>query len=358
MLADLILLSLSGPSVVYSSPADGFDTFRIPSLFMTQKGTLLAACEGRASQSDQANNSIVLKISTDKGAAWSKMQVLARPNGGSFNNPCIVQAKSGRLIMHYQEYQSGAHEFQAQPGYEGKNAVLGWQMVSTDEGRTWSKPEQISRQIKFDFANTIASGPGIGIRLEKGRKKGRLLMPYNHRVGKGWTVYCAYSDDEGRTWKRGTPLDAPAGVNPNEVQVVELAEGGILLNARNQASGALRCVALSHDAGETFSRADLDNRLIDPICQASILRLSWPSKSRPGIIAFTNPNDPKKRQNGTVRFSFDEGRTWPASQVIEANSFQYSCLAATGPTEAAVLYESVIDNKYQILLKKFGWQTN
>ena len=131
-------------------------------------------------------------------------------------------------------------------------------------------------------------------------------------------------------------------MNANEVQVVELASGDVLLNARNQAKRKERVLAMSTDGGATFSPAAFDSRLIDPVCQGSIIRLGN------GYLAFSNPVHATKRENGVVRFSWDEGRTWPISSSIELGSFQYSSLATLPDNRVGVLYETVVNGNYQI----------
>lgn len=346
---------LTSATVVFSSPSDGFHTFRIPSLYKSRKGPLLAFCEGRQSQSDAAQNQIVLKRSFDDGKTWRPLQVIAKM-GGSLNNPCVVETTSGKLILHFQYYPAGTHEYDAVAGYYGAKVVQAYQMESQDAGATWGKLKALTKEIKNSEAATLASGPGIGIQLQRGRQKGRLLMPYNQRIDKRWSVYMAISDDQGKTWKRGRLVDQPDDVNGNEVQVVELAEGAVLLNARNQASGGQRCVAISHDGGNTFSRIALDSRLVDPVCHGSIVRLSWPDPNGPGVLAFSNPMDDKSRRNGHIQLSFDEGRTWPQRFLIDPASFQYSCLCSLSEKMAGILYERVTQDQYEIVFRTLNWK--
>lgn len=348
-------------ATVFASGEDGFNTYRIPALIRTAKGSLVAFAEARASQADAANNAIVTKISVDGGVTWGRMEVCQSPNvltpqpplhgmergslGGSFNNPCVVETRGGRLVVHFQHYPKDTHEFDVAAGLEGPKVVRGFQTESRDGGLTWSAPKDVTKEIKPPEAVTIASGPGVGIRLERGRWKNRLVMPYNYRVGNRWWVYCAYSDDDGRHWKRGLRVDQPEEMNANEVQVVELASGDVLLNARNQAKRKERCVALSHDGGATFSPAGFDSRLVDPVCQGSLIRLG------DGVLAFSNPAHASKRENGTVRFSWDEGRTWPSSVFVEPGSFQYSSMVALPANRVGMLYETVVGGQYHIRFK-------
>ncbi|MEZ5162962.1 MAG: sialidase family protein [Fimbriimonadaceae bacterium] len=123
MLVSALAIFLSSPTTVFQSGEGGFHTYRIPSLYHTTKGTTLAFVEGRASQADAANNSLVLRTSTDEGKTWGAQSVIAKPEGGSFNNPCIVETSKGELILHYQHYPAGTHEFDVPPGWTGERAV-------------------------------------------------------------------------------------------------------------------------------------------------------------------------------------------------------------------------------------------
>ena len=339
------MLGLVAAVTVFASGENGFNTYRIPALVRTTNGSLLAFAEARASQADAANNAIVTKISEDGGTTWGKMSLCQSPTqgfGGSFNNPCVVENRRQTLVLHFQHYPKDTHEYDVEAGFNGPKVVRGFQTESRDGGRSWSTPKDVTPEIKPPEAVTIASGPGVGIRLARGKHKNRLVMPYNYRVGKRWWVYCAFSDDDGRHWKRGARVEQPEEMNANEVQVVELTSGDILLNARNQAKRKERCISLSHDGGATFSPAAFDSRLIDPVCQGSISRLDN------GVLAFSNSAHQSKRENGTARFSWDEGRTWPSSSLVEPGSFQYSCMAELPKQEIGVLYETVVNGSYQI----------
>ena len=56
---------------------EGYHTYRIPSLLVTKKGTLLAFCEGRKnSASDTGDIDILSRRSTDGGKTWSAMKLV------------------------------------------------------------------------------------------------------------------------------------------------------------------------------------------------------------------------------------------------------------------------------------------
>ena len=79
---------------VYVSGTEGYASFRIPSLIVTQNKTVLAFAEGRVKPSDHAENDIVLKRSIDGGRTWSKLQVVAEDGANSLNNPQAVVVRS------------------------------------------------------------------------------------------------------------------------------------------------------------------------------------------------------------------------------------------------------------------------
>ena len=317
-------LNLSHPSV------------RIPSLLRTQSGTLLAVAEGRDKPTDQAGNDLVISVSKDEGATWTKPRIAYEQGDDSCNNPCLVQeTKSGRIFLFYQTFPAGGKEFGGLPvGPADPKGNRSCFMTSDDDGATWSKPTDVSAALKPDEAITTASGPGIGIQLKAGPKAGRLVIPFNSQdAKKNFYNWVATSDDAGATWKRGEKVPQTETIQLNEVQVAESAGGGLYLNSRSWRKGAsLRKVSWSNDAGETWSQATEDANLPDPICQGSLLRLD------DRTIAFLNAAGPK-RANGTLRLTHDDGRTWASSRLTFPGPFAYSSMALLKDGRIGVLYE-------------------
>ena len=134
----------------------------------------------------------------------------------------------------------------------------------------------------------------------------------------------------------------------NESQVVELADGagGLLLNMRNTAKAARRAQSLSHDGGQTWTAPEYPPELVEPRCQASILRYNWPNAKEPGRIIFSNPSSPRRRDL-TVRLSRDDGKTWPVSRTLHEGPAAYSCLALLPDKTIGCLYECGHTNAYE-----------
>ena len=327
---------------VFINGQDGYPAFRIPALITTQRGTLLAFAEGRASLRDHAENDIVLKRSTDGGQTWGPLQIVHEDGANSLGNPTVVILReTGRALLMYQRYAQGFDEHKAEPGLDGPRICRTFTQYSDDDGATWSNPVEVTAQVKRPAEVTsTATGPGIGIQLARGNHAGRILMPFNQGPYGRWKVYAAYSDDGGQSWRYGeTAPEGPAGY-ANEVQFVELNDGSILLNARNQGGGLkLRKIAISRDGGQTWSTTRQDPALIEPVCQASILRHPGGTDPAQDVFLFTNPASQTARTNGTVRLSRDQGQTWPASRILYPGGFAYSCLATLPNGDVACLFE-------------------
>jgi sialidase-1 len=330
-------------SDVFVSGTEGYHTFRIPALVVSPKGTLLAFCEGRKTgRGDHGDIDLVLKRSTDGGQSWQEMQIVYEEGGEekiTIGNPCpVVDADTGTIWL---------------PFTRDNDDVL--VTSSDDDGVTWSKPRVITSSVKGDDWDWYATGPGNGIQLTRGEHKGRLVIPCDHRVkGKGdWNQagrsHVIYSDDHGRTWQLGGVTDWAM----NECAAVELSDGRLMLNMRSYRGKKRRGVATSDDGGQSWSEVTDDATLIEPVCQASLIRYSWPDdRIKKSLLLFSNPASESGRVKLTVRLSEDEGATWPVSRLLYERSSAYSSLAVLADGQIGVLYER--DDYGRISLARFG----
>jgi sialidase-1 len=62
------------------------------------------------------------------------------------------------------------------------------------------------------------------------------------------------------------------------------------------------------------------------------------------MLVFSNPASRTARQSMTLRASFDDGATWPASVVLHAGPSSYSDLAVLPGGEVACLYETGLNS--------------
>lgn len=321
---------------VFANGREGYPVYRIPSVVTGHEGTVLAIAEGRSGRHDVGANDLVLKRSADKGQTWSKLQVIQDDGKNSLNGPCAVLTDTGRVLLIYHHYTAGTHERNAQPGHAGNRAVRNFITYSDDDGRSWSSPRDITRQTKKPTGWTsILTGPGVAIQLRREPYAGRIVVPCAHGpVGK-YRSYVCFSDDNGDSWQLGGEVP-DAG---NECQVVELADGRLMLNMRSYRGKGCRALSFSDDGGTTWSPAVDASELIEPVCQGCTLRYSDPLDGQPSRILFSNPASKTKRICGTIRLSRNDGRTWPVSKVLYHGGFGYSCLTVLGDGRIGCLYE-------------------
>jgi sialidase-1 len=336
---------------IFEAGKDGYNTYRIPSLIVTAKGTVLAFCEGRRkSSSDTGDIDIVLRRSFDNGATWQPMQIVADDSSNTLGNPCpVVDRATGTIWLPLTRNLGSDTEDRIRAGTSKESRTV-WMSKSTDDGATWSKPEEITKTTKRPDWTWYATGPGVGVQL----RSGRLLIPCDNNVAgsKMRQSHVIYSDNHGATWKLG----GVATPNVNECQVVERSDGSLLLNMRCYEGKNRRAITASTDGGLTWSQPTLDPTLIEPVCQASLLRYveqggSLSGANRPqrdgrqvdnlsykSRLLFSNPAA-AKRENMTVRLSYDEGKTWPTSKTLHAGPSAYSCLTVLSDMTIGCLYE-------------------
>ncbi len=334
-------------TAVFRAGEGGYHTYRIPSLLVAPGGTLLAFAEGRkAGAGDAGDIDLVLRRSTDGGLTWSPARVVWDDGPNTCGNPCPVVDDAGTIHLLMTRNLGSDREPDIIAG-RSQDTRRVFVAESRDDGLTWSRPREITADVKRPEWTWYATGPGAGIRLARGAHAGRLVIPCDHVEAGRLHSHAIYSDDRGRTWRLGgsAPED---GVN--ECEVVELSDGRLLLNMRNHDRARPgRRTAISGDGGLTWAEPRLAAELVEPVCQASLRRLSWPEGDRPGVILFSNPAS-TRRERLTVRASFDDGRTWPASRLLDPRPSAYSCLAALPDGAAGLLYEAGDKRAYETIL--------
>ena len=323
------------PTPLFVAGQDGYHTYRIPALLSTPKGTLLAFCEGRKTRRDDDGDiDLLVKRSSDGGKTWSQQMIVHEEGGDAeitISNPSpVVDEDTGTIWL---------------PFCRNNKEVL--ITKSSDEGLTWSEPVNISKQVTRPEWTWVATGPGVSIQLQQGPHKGRLVVPCDHGVMVGeqriMHSHMFYSDDHGETWQLGAALPE----HTDECQVVELADGELLLNMRSYWGRVAkvadrdgkRAVARSSDGGATWGDLGFDETLIEPVCQASFIRYTFAERDGKNRLLFSNPASKTDRVKMTVRLSYDEGKTWPVSKLLHAGPSAYSSLAVLPDLGIACLYE-------------------
>jgi len=324
---------------IFVSGQGGYHTYRIPSLIVSKKGVLLAFCEGRKkTRSDTGDIDLLLRRSADGGKTWSPTQVVWDDGANTCGNPCPVLDRDTAVLWLLMTHNLGEDTEAKIMAGKSKGTRAVWVSRSDDDGATWSKPIDISKDVRKPDMTWYATGPGVGIQT----RDGKLIIPCDHsKVGAvNMHSHVIYSSDHGKTWKLGGAV----GPKCDESQVIERADGSLLLNIRSQHGKNRRALSISKDGGLTWSAPMHDDTLIEPVCQASILR----HPAKPGVVLFSNPAS-KKREKMTLRISSDDVKTWPTSHVLHAGPAAYSCLAVLPNGDIACLYERGDKNAYETI---------
>ena len=449
------------------SNPDGINSYRIPALLKTDKGTLIAgADERRLHHYDWGDIGMVVKRSEDKGQTWGDRITLTNlrdnpkakdPNIGSPVNIDMVLVQdtetkrifsvydmfpegkgifgmsSEREVAYkeidgktyqilYREGENGAYTIRengvvytpdgqatdyrvvvnpVKPAYSDKGdlyqgeQLLGniyftsnktspfriakdsylWMSYSDDDGKTWSAPQDITPMVKADWMKFLGVGPGVGITLQNGPHKGRIVVPVyttnrTHHLDGSQSSRIIYSDDHGKTWHMG------GGVNDNrtlhdgtvvdssnmnnyyaqntEASVVQLNNGQLKLFMRGL-TGDLQ-VATSNDGGITWDNYVARYDVPDVYVQMAATHTVQDGKE---YILLANANGPG-RKNGYIRVARveeDGELTWLHHHLIQEGEYAYNSLQQIGPKEFGLLYEhhEAGGNPYTLSFKKFNW---
>ena len=365
-------------SVVFKSGEAGYHTFRIPAIIRAPDQSLLAFCEGRVNNAgDYGTIKIVMRRSMDAGKTWSPIQVVAAMGNLQVGNPAPVVDQTdpafpkGRIFLFYNT--GDHHENEVRKG-NGLREV--WYITSTDNGLNWSAPVNITTQVHrplqphrntgYQFAEdwrSYANTPGHAIQFQQGRYRGRIFIAANHSAGapqnqfEDYTAHGFYSDDHGKTFRLTSSLTIKGS---NESIATELSNGNLMMNSRNQKGDIrARIISISSDGGQNWDTSYFDRQLPDPVNQASLLTIG--RKKGKAILAFSNAASTTRRDSLTLRISWDEGKTWPYQQLIDAAPDQtkndytaYSDLVYIHKNSIGILYER--KGYKEIVFKRIKWK--
>jgi len=357
-------------TVVFRSGDDGYASYRIPAIIKSKNGDLIAFSEGRVDHAgDYGNVDIVYKISQDNGKTWGKLNIAADYDKLQAGNAAPVvdlsdpEYPEGRIFLFYNTGNN--HEGEVRKG-KGLREV--WYITSTDAGKTWTAPVNITLQThrpnqpnenpEYSFSEdwrTYANTPGHGFQFVSGPNKGRIYIAANHSAGdpspqgKDWNAHAFYSDDHGKTFKLSENIPYPG---TNESIAAQIGENEVYMSSRNQQmTPKQRVISVSKDGGHSWLSSAPDSNLPDPINQGSVL--SW-KKGKNFILAHINAADERDRNNLTLRISKDKGKTWYYNKLIakapegyKGSYSAYSDIVLIKPKQIGILYEK--DNYKEIV---------
>lgn len=332
---------------------DGSAAFRIPGLVTSNKGTLLGVYDVRYNSSVdlQEHIDIGLSRSTDGGQTWEKMRIpmafgeyegLPSAQNGVGDPSILVDTKTNTIwIVAAWTHGMGNQRawWSSHQGMDLNNTAQLVMVKSTDDGKTWSEPINITEQVKLPEWYFLLQGPGRGITMSDGTLVFPIQFIDKTRIPNAGIMY---SKDGGKTWK----IHNHARTNTTEAQVAEVEPGVLMLNMRDNRGGS-RAVYTTTDLGKTWKEHESSRTALrEPVCMASLISVKAEDNVLgKDILIFSNPNSTSQRKDITIKISLDGGYTWSEDHQIlldEGYNWGYSCLTMVDKETIGILYESSV----------------
>ena len=327
--------------------------FRIPGLVTTKSGSLIGVYDIRWNSSVDLQERIDIGVSrsTDKGQSWDPMRVAMSfgntdglPSGqnGVGDPAVLVDENTGTVwivAVWTQGMGNGRAWTNSMPGMEPMETPQLMLARSDDDGKTWSRPVNVTKQVKDPSWCFLLQGPGRGITMSDGTLVFAIQFIDNHRMPHAGIMY---SKDHGETWH----IHNPARPNTTEAQVAEVEPGVLMLNMRDNRGGS-RAVMTTTDLGRTWTEhVSHRTALREPVCMASLI--SVPAEKNAlgkDLLLFSNPDTTEGRFDITIKASLDGGVTWPYKLLLdEGYGWGYSCLTMIDSETVGILYESSVSH--------------
>lgn len=270
---------------------------------------------------DHAPASLARRESRDGGRTWSTNDVvIVRNEGGGRNvmSVSLLRMSNGEIALFYLRKNSAADCF----------PVV---RFSKDEGETWTAPVTCLPHKGLPGFCVLNNARVIQL------ADGRILLPIarhalqpNGGVDMMGQIFCLYSDDLGRTWRKTEPefkaYDAEGKrVKLQEPGVVELKDGRVMMWIRTDRGRELACY--SSDRGETWTKPE-ETDIHCPCAPVTIKRLRngdlllvWNDHRGHPELKPLHVYHNGTRSPLTLAVSHDEGRTWTKRKVLESNIY-------------------------------------
>ena len=315
----------------------GYKKLRIPCVVTPDGKTVLAVFEGRYESSDWAKIEIIMFSSYDSGKTFENRVLVRSENEQTINNPVIIDGKNG--IIHFLYcVQYGVTELSGGVFY----------CKSTDYGKTFSSPRDITEFTNPEYRNAFALGPTHGIVLSDGV----ICVPV-------WLVPKAadsdilshhpaelrlfMSDNDGKSWHLTDCAPEGEAHDPNEACALELPNGKIFLNIRTNTEHC-RCFSVFDRRNSSFTPIKRIFYIKDPVCCGAMTAMEK-------TIYICGCEDENKRRNLTVRMKEDNGSIWNKALTVEENEAGYSDISIDNTGKLYVLYET--DSQKTAILKRY-----
>ncbi|MDO4291738.1 MAG: sialidase family protein [Eubacteriales bacterium] len=294
----------------------GYEEYRIPSIIITKKGTVLTAYEARReSKNDWSRVDVAVRRSCDQGYSFEapifpQIKIEEAVSGEqTWSNPLLIADGDHIHLLFCQNYERV------------------WFCTSMDEGVSFGTPRELTDVFKgFPYVwNVCAVGPGHGIVSRKGRLivpiwlangEVRMDIDLSGRIKNHFpsVAGCIYSDDRGKTWNTGFVTQGIE--NANETTAAELKNGKILFNFRNERYERRRVLGIADETLTRLEKVWTEDTLPDPTCFGSM------AQGENGLYFVNCANADQQRIYSerihlTLYKSGDQAATWKAIKEID-----------------------------------------
>ncbi len=153
------------PSLLESSGE--YYYFFAPVIVETPDGTLISVAEARTAAYDADVEGIAETTSTDGGQTWSAVSIIAHapdyPNNYVGMGSMVVDKTTNTVFLVYT--------------VDNNDVLL---MSTSNDGQTWTAPQDITSSVMLPSWGYFAAGPGNGIQLTIGPDTGRLVIAFDY----------------------------------------------------------------------------------------------------------------------------------------------------------------------------------
>lgn len=204
-------------------------------------------------------------------------------------NPVLFRPKDGPLMLFYKV---------------GPSPSKWWGMLitSTDDGRTWGKPDRLPEGILGPIKNKPAQ-----------LADGTILCPTSSEHA-GWRVHFERTPDLGKTWTKTEPINDGKAIGAIQPSILFMPGGQLMALGRSRQGKLWQ--SFSADQGRTWSEMKL-TALPNPNAGTDAVTL------KDGRHVLVYNHTPKGRTPLNVAISAD-GQTWQAALVLEHEPGEYS----------------------------------
>lgn len=311
--------------VVFQGKKD-FDSnsFRIPFLATTKKGTLIAGGDVRyVDHTDFNNIDICIARSEDGGKSWIDKQVIIKNNGvmehsRKMDGCIVVDYNTGRIFVF--ALSVDLHHHLDTNNNEKQSFVY---VYSDDDGKTWSNEISL-RDFYDDESILFLQGPGNGIQL----KDGTLVVPvqrwveniHKHRS----FASIIYSKDGGETWQKAKSF---IDVYTSESSVIEYKDNEIIISCRSPLTNA-RGFYKTTNLGETWEEYECHNTMLEfGGCQSPLYKFKAPNGKDYFLHMAVQQYDSLWERNKLTLFVSEDCINWnKVSEIVHNSNHGYSCI--------------------------------